>query len=255
MSYQLYNQDSFEVIKTLPPNSVHICVEDMPYFKTTLEFDCELNDGKPIDYTKRKDIRLVEDYLERYLEARQRLCMANGVLVLTSKQPFTTVLNYVLLPYLVDEFVWAKSNHTNQFVVKRKIASRHEMVSVFAFGKGYTFNPQFTKGVPYKGFASENGKQVGKVLGSAKSVHYENEGTRYAHSIQHFGREYGLHPVQKPVGLMEMAIRWFSNEGDTVFDGFMGSGATIKAAMNCNRHSIGCEIDARQYQIAENSLK
>ncbi len=53
----------------------------------------------------------------------------------------------------------------------------------------------------------------------------------------------GIHPTQKPVPLMEYLIKTYTNEGDTVFDGFMGSGTTGVACKNLNRNFIGCELD------------
>jgi site-specific DNA-methyltransferase (cytosine-N4-specific) len=37
----------------------------------------------------------------------------------------------------------------------------------------------------------------------------------------------------------------FSVIGDTVVDPFLGSGTTIKVAMDTNRHSLGYEIDTQ----------
>jgi DNA modification methylase len=102
-------------------------------------------------------------------------------------------------------------------------------------------------GKPYTGFESTTGKTVGKVNGSAKSVHYANEGTRYQSSILDFARAYGLHPTQKPLGLFRSLVRMFSNEGDTVFDGFAGSGTTAVACLHENRQYVCCEKDATYF--------
>lgn len=59
-----------------------------------------------------------------------------------------------------------------------------------------------------------------------------------------------LHPTQKPVELMELYIKNSSNEGDIVFDPFLGSGTTAVAAVNTNRHYLGFEIDAEYFGIA-----
>lgn len=51
------------------------------------------------------------------------------------------------------------------------------------------------------------------------------------------------HPSQKPVKLLKHIISIASNEGDTVFDPFMGVGSTGIAALQMKRQFIGCEID------------
>lgn len=59
-----------------------------------------------------------------------------------------------------------------------------------------------------------------------------------------------LHPSEKPVELMEYLIRNSTNEGDIVYDPFMGSGSTAIAAIKSNRKFVGVEIDAKYFEIA-----
>ena len=64
----------------------------------------------------------------------------------------------------------------------------------------------------------------------------------------------GIHPTEKPVALMELLIKQSSNEGDIVLDPFAGSGSTLVAARNLNRHYLGYEIDEKYYNIAKQQL-
>jgi site-specific DNA-methyltransferase (adenine-specific) len=64
-----------------------------------------------------------------------------------------------------------------------------------------------------------------------------------------------MHPTQKPVDLMEFFIRKSSEEGEIVFDPFLGSGTTARAASNINRQFIGIEISPEYCKIAEQRLK
>ena len=59
-----------------------------------------------------------------------------------------------------------------------------------------------------------------------------------------------FHQNQKPIELIERCILQHSNEGDVVFDGFLGSGTTAVAAVNTNRHYIGFELDEAYFNIA-----
>lgn len=63
------------------------------------------------------------------------------------------------------------------------------------------------------------------------------------------------HPTQKPSELVEMLIEMFSEEGETVFDPYIGSGTTAIAAMRKKRNYIGCEIDENYYQISRSRIK
>jgi len=62
------------------------------------------------------------------------------------------------------------------------------------------------------------------------------------------------HPAPFPVELAERLIRMFSFAGDTVFDPFLGSGATSVAAMTAGRNSIGNELERTYYNLAVRRL-
>lgn len=51
------------------------------------------------------------------------------------------------------------------------------------------------------------------------------------------------HPAQKPISILRKMIEIASNEGDIIFDPFMGVGSTGVAAMQLGRRFIGVEID------------
>ncbi|MEY0540844.1 site-specific DNA-methyltransferase [Providencia rettgeri] len=58
----------------------------------------------------------------------------------------------------------------------------------------------------------------------------------------------GKHPCEKPSAMMEHIIDSSSREGDVVADFFMGSGATIKAALKLNRRVIGVELETERFE-------
>ena len=59
-----------------------------------------------------------------------------------------------------------------------------------------------------------------------------------------FKERVGWHPCQLPEALLERIIRLSSNEGDTVFDPFTGSGTTLAVAARLGRRWLGCELSA-----------
>lgn len=63
------------------------------------------------------------------------------------------------------------------------------------------------------------------------------------------------HPATFPESLPRDHILSWSNEGDTVFDPFSGSGTTLKMARLMGRHGIGVEIHERYCEIAANRLR
>jgi site-specific DNA-methyltransferase (adenine-specific) len=66
--------------------------------------------------------------------------------------------------------------------------------------------------------------------------------------------EKGLHPTQKPVGLMSMLIELTTSPGQLVVDPFAGSGATLVAAKRLGRPFVGIELDRRHAAVAEERL-
>ena len=63
------------------------------------------------------------------------------------------------------------------------------------------------------------------------------------------------HPTQKPCKLIEKIIKDYSEEGQTIFDPFLGSGTTAVACINTGRNFIGIEKDADYFEIAQKRIK
>lgn len=63
-----------------------------------------------------------------------------------------------------------------------------------------------------------------------------------------------IHPTQKPIPLLKKLISIFTDEGDVVIDPVAGSGTTLKAAAEMNRHAYGFEVDKKFYNDAKNIM-
>lgn len=64
-----------------------------------------------------------------------------------------------------------------------------------------------------------------------------------------------LHPTQKSVKLLEYLVKTYTNEGETVLDNCMGSGSTIVACINTNRHYIGFELENKYFEVARERIE
>jgi DNA modification methylase len=67
-------------------------------------------------------------------------------------------------------------------------------------------------------------------------------------------KKYGKHPTQKPIQLLDTFVRILTNENDTVFDPFCGSGSSGVAALLNGRKFIGSEISEEYCRITENRI-
>lgn len=63
-----------------------------------------------------------------------------------------------------------------------------------------------------------------------------------------------VHPTQKPIGVMARIIAENTQPGDLILDPYMGSGSTLRAALNLGRRCIGIEISERYCETAVQSL-
>jgi DNA modification methylase len=68
------------------------------------------------------------------------------------------------------------------------------------------------------------------------------------------GSATGNHPAPFPVALADRCIRLSTWPGETVFDPFMGSGSTLRAAKDLGRRAIGFDISERYCEIAAKRL-
>ena len=63
------------------------------------------------------------------------------------------------------------------------------------------------------------------------------------------------HPTQKPLSILRKVIQIASNEGDIIFDPFMGVGSIGVAALELNRRFIGIEIEQEYFQAARTRIE
>ena len=63
------------------------------------------------------------------------------------------------------------------------------------------------------------------------------------------------HPTQKPVELLKKLIGVSSNEGDVVMDCFLGSGSTMLACIQSNRHCFGFEVNGEYINLIKKKVK
>ena len=95
------------------------------------------------------------------------------------------------------------------------------------------------------------GARVGTFNNDGKAVHdfFESPVTPKRE------REYGKHPTQKPVALMDFFVEKLSNPGDLVLDPFMGSGSSGVSAVRDGRRFTGIELEKSYYDIATKRIQ
>ena len=186
-------------------------------------------------------------------EQIHRVIKDNGAIVLFGSEPFSSSLRMSNIKNYKYDWKWDKVRGANFATVNRRPFNSFEDIMVF-YRRQPTYRPQFWFSTPYEqkqGYVGE-AKQTGL---HREGVVTKSDGRRYPLSIIRFSKEGGgLHPTQKPVGLMEYLIKTYTNIGDTVLDFTIGSGTTAVAAINTGRKFIGIEMNEEYCEIAKQRI-
>ncbi len=237
---RLFQGDCLQVMDKMIQKEIKVdmILADLPYGITSCKWDSVL----PLDKLWDKYLRIIKE---------------NGVIALTASQPFTSTLVMSNPKLFKHEWIWIKNRGSNFANTVREPMKEHESVLIFSKGK-WTYNKQMQE---------RTGGGLSRVQYNVKfesqSENYrEFEGRkenklpelRVPSSWQKFNCEVGLHPTQKPIGLMEYLINTYTNEGELVLDNTCGSGTTLLAARNLKRKCIGIELEEKYCEIAKNRL-
>ena len=216
--YKLYQGDCLEVMGKLERNSVDLVVTDPPYL-----MDYQSNRRKKEDrFDKIKNDKGNYILIQEYLEECHRIMKDNTAIYCFCSWHNIDFFKKEFEKYfrLKNIIVWNKNNHGTGDL-KGSYAPRHEFI---LFG--------------HKGRTLLGEKRIADVIDCAKIPSKKL-----------------THPTEKPQELLEIFIKQSSDEGDIVFDGFMGSGSTGVACMNLNRKFIGIELDEKYFNIAKERME
>lgn len=143
-----------------------------------------------------------------------------------------------------------------------------EYMFVFSKGKPKTFNPIKIKTLWYGKDSDRTGQTTGihdenkRLRSGAKRTNIKNE--KIKGNIWEYGVGFNKssndeiafkHPAIYPEKLVSDHIYSWSNEGDLIYDPFMGSGTTAKMSHLANRNWIGSEISQEYCEIANKRLE
>jgi site-specific DNA-methyltransferase (adenine-specific) len=225
-------------MEEMPSRYVDLILADPPYGTTNIAWD------------KTPDLALMWSHFEDILKP-------TGLVVLTCNQPFTSLLVISNRKWFKYDLVWSKNKSGSPGLAKIRPLRTHEDILIFSPSAGTktTYNPQMEEGEAYsrKPPARTRCNNHGYGFKANKSI--VNHGTRYPKSVLQISRDFSaqqqVHPTQKPVPLMEWLLLTYSNEGDVVFDPYMGSGSTGVAAVRHGRKFVGCETEKPYFKIAK----
>jgi site-specific DNA-methyltransferase (adenine-specific) len=162
---------------------------------------------------------------------------------------------------LHDTMIWSKPSFTAVGALKTRYAQTFEYMFVFSKGKIKTFNALKDRKTTSR--SKDKHGMIRQKDGGFRPM--SNRGKQYGE----FGIRYNVwdmppvmsnierkgHPAQFPEQLANDHIISWSNEGDLVYDPFMGSGTTAKMAIANKRNWVGSEISKEYCEIAEKRIE
>ena len=162
---------------------------------------------------------------------------------------------------LHDTMIWNKGSFTAVGSLKTRYAPTWEYMFVLTKGKPAKFNPIKDRPCKTAGQATKKGSSIRQIKGDVKKT--KNQGWVQPSFGQRFNiwdqspensNKNRCHPAQFPEQLAHDHIKSWSNEGDTVFDPFLGSGTTGVAAKQLERSFIGIEKVNKYFEIAKERI-
>lgn len=252
---KILKKDAFQLLSELPDKSIDMVITDPPWLTTSLDFD-------------KQDLNFVNLFKEY-----KRVMKDDGwfFLVGTVEMAFAALQAGFKRKF---EYIWYKDISVSQTKTAVHPLLKHELI--FAFYKpelkkvsSLTFNRKALRTYGHKKykiqksstrksgeFGSKNGRDVVDKNGNLQNYYKENNGYREGNSIlkiyskQNMPKEERVdHPTQKPMKLLNLLIRGYSNEGDVLLDTFSGSGVFAESAILNKRNFYSCDISEKYVKI------
>jgi DNA modification methylase len=253
----IFRGDCLEVMATLPSETIDLTVTSPPYD------NLRTYNGTLSDWT--------EDKWKAIIAELYRLTKQGGVVVWVvgdatikgseSGTSFRQALHAMSCGFnLHDTMIYNKEGPP---LSHNRYEQKFEFMFVWSKGRPTTFNGLRDKSTHAgESRAGKRMRQDGDGLSdrSAKGVVADTK-LRGNVWVIHAGRGgtmdaiANLHPAIYPEALARDHILSWSNEGETVFDPFLGSGTTGKMAIQNGRKFIGIERDPAYFEIARNRIE
>lgn len=256
----LYSGDVKDFIATIPDQSVALVVTSPPY-----NLGKEYENRVSIDhYLEMQAQTLAELY--RILRLDGSLCWQVGNFVEDGEVYPLDVLYYPLFKklgfHLRNRIVWYFGHGLH---ASKRFSGRYETLLWFTKSNQYTFNLDDVR-VPakypgkrhFKG--PKKGELSGNPLGKNPSDVWEFLAEEWETALWDIPNvksnhpEKTDHPCQYPIALIERCVLALTNEGDWVFDPYMGVGTSLLAGLMHQRRVMGSEKEPEYVAIARERI-
>lgn len=182
------------------------------------------------------------------------------------KQFFNTDSNFNLAEYMhfCSKMLKKEPKEPGQAPAMIIFCAFEQMHQIIQYGKRYGFNKSYPLFF-IKNYSAQVLKANMRIVGATehavvlyrnKLPKFNNDG-KMVFNWMEWPRDTEtpkIHPTQKPIPLLKRLISIFTDPGDVVIDPVAGSGTTLKAAAELNRHAFGFEVDKNFYKAAKEKM-
>ncbi|RDU72419.1 site-specific DNA-methyltransferase [Helicobacter aurati] len=238
---KLYNDDVLKVLKSLPDSSLDMVYGDPDY-----------NVG--INYNGSKYTQKWDDYIAWYCALAtesMRVLKPSGNLFMMNYPKQNAYLRVKCLDsiaYDVQDYVWVYN--TNVGHSKRRLTTAHRSILHATKSKENHFYKD-NIAMPYQ---NPTDKRIMQRLAEGHKGRMPYSWF-YFDLVKNVSKDKTFHSCQIPLKLVEMLIKSCTNEGDSVFILFGGSGGEIVLCEQLKRQWISCELHKPYYEMIVNRLE
>jgi site-specific DNA-methyltransferase (adenine-specific) len=233
---KIYQGDCLEILAAIPESCVDLVFADPPYFLSNNGITCHA--GKMVsvnkgDWDRSRGPDQNHDFNRAWLAACQRILKPDGSIWVSGTSHVIHSVGFAMQQLgfkLLNDISWVKPNPPPN------VSCRY-----------------FTHATETIIWAAKNKKARHKFNYKLMRQHAGNRQMKSVWTIPPPDREekqFGKHPTQKPVALLERILLASSHEGDLILDPFLGGGTTLVSALRLRRQAIGCELDAAFITLA-----
>ena len=228
-------------MKNIPDKSINMILCDLPYGTTSSKWDNVIP-------------------FEKLCEQYERIIKDNASIILFSSGLFTIDLIQSNRKHFKYKLIWKKNVPTGMSSAKYRPMKYYEEICIFQYGKPL-YNPILKPRVGvgkscynYNHYCGENNHiNLQKIKKKYDPDYVQPSDVLEIDVVPN--RKGKLHPVQKPIKLLEWLIKTYSNKDDLILDNCMGSGSTGVACLNTGRNFIGIELDEKYFNIAKQRIE
>ena len=257
----LYQGDVRNFVATIPDNSVSLIITSPPY-NLGKEYEDRVSIGEYLELQAQ-----VITELYRVLRDDGSICWQVGNFVEDGEVHPLDILYYGIFKNLGlrlrNRIVWRFGHGLH---CKNRFSGRYETILWFTKSDDYIFNLDAVR-VPskYPGKRHYKGPKRGQISGNPlgknpsdvwKFMAQEWESAFWdIPNVKSNHPEKTIHPCQYPIALVERCVLALTNEGDWVFDPYVGVGTSLIAGLMHNRRVMGSEQEAKYVDIARERLR